>query len=212
MPPPPPPRSSSPSPPPLHATPLQVLQTGADIDALLSVEERNTQTEGQNARYKSFPSSSHVFGGDFIYEVGDFVVRIGWMQKGGAVEPLVLVDVEYLPSCSLGEAEELLLEFVQNLVSSFGGLTTAFQNMRDVNGPRTDPDVLTLQSVYGPPPVPSAPRGSYITLPHYFTYKHLALRYLSVIRSLTSPPSRESRSRNTSPSLKTRQLPTANHH
>jgi len=153
----------------------QVVEAGLRVQSLLDVDEGNGDagTKLTNPRFvKKHPFS---FEGHASYQVGDFLIRLAMVRMGSKLQDSVFLEMEYKP-CSKVSADAIMYELFQNIVSSEAGLNAAFSNMAIAPGDRSKAqregatDALVFQQ--------------YPSLPPYYTYQHLAIQYVQLVKSL----------------------------
>ena len=169
-----------------------VLEVGAGVQTLLQIEETVGGSLEQKKRYQT--RNMYSFEGTHSYEVGDFLVRIGRVRVGNAIDNSISVEVEYCPCSQPDASDGLLLEFFQNIVESPSGLSAAFHPRSSSHisqGGAQRTFALSPTLLPAPPRTASARFGSF-KLPPYFSFSHLALQYVQNVRTLARASSASS--------------------
>ena len=138
-----------------------MVEAGLQVQSLLDVDEGtgDAGTKLINPRFvKKHPIS---FESRATYQVGDFLVRFGMVRMGSTLQDAVFLEMEYKP-CQKTNADAIMYELFQNIVSSEAGLNTAF------GGPKG------LDNVF----------QQYPSLPPFYSYHHLAVQYVQLVKSL----------------------------
>lgn len=138
----------------------QVVEAGLQVQSLLDVDEGtgDSGTKLTNPRFvKKHPIT---FEGRATYQVGDFFVRFGMIRIGSTLQDAVFLEMEYKP-CSKTNADAIMYELFQNIVSSEAGLGVAFGSSEGRD-----------------------PFKQYPSLPPCYSFHHLAIQYVQLVKSM----------------------------